>query len=290
MTGPAPDPAGPASDPTTDRVPARPAATVVILRDGGEGIEAFMVVRHRAIAFAAGALVFPGGKVDPGDADGAWGVLAPVSATPPLRSGYVAAARESFEEAGLMLARGQGAADLLSAAATHELVDRHRANLIAGKISFLDIVRRERLTLATDLMVPFAHWITPEGVPKRFDTHFLLVAAPVNQLGAHDGSEFHRGLVDPAAAGLGRGRDRCPHLGVCHTNEPDKVGALRHRRGGNCGGAGKPGRHRDAAGRATLRRAPPAQNSGGSGLWGERNRGDRAAGHAAGLNRRAVWG
>ena len=194
MTGPAPDPAGPASDPTTDRVPARPAATVVILRDGGEGIEAFMVVRHRAIAFAAGALVFPGGKVDPGDADGAWGVLAPVSATPPLRSGYVAAARESFEEAGLMLARGQGAADLLSAAATHELVDRHRANLIAGKISFLDIVRRERLTLATDLMVPFAHWITPEGVPKRFDTHFLLVAAPVNQLGAHDGSESIEGL------------------------------------------------------------------------------------------------
>jgi 8-oxo-dGTP pyrophosphatase MutT (NUDIX family) len=194
MTGPAPDPAGPAIDPTTDRVPARPAATVVILRDGGEGIEAFMVVRHRAIAFAAGALVFPGGKADPGDADGAWGVLAPVSATPPLRSGYVAAARESFEEAGLMLARWQGAPDLLSAAETHELVDRHRANLIAGKISFLDIVRRERLTLATDLMVPFAHWITPEGVPKRFDTHFLLVAAPVNQLGAHDGSESIEGL------------------------------------------------------------------------------------------------
>ena len=72
MTGPAPDPASPAIDPATDRVPARPAATVVILRDGGEGIEAFMVVRHRAIEFAAGALVFPGGKVDPEDADAAW--------------------------------------------------------------------------------------------------------------------------------------------------------------------------------------------------------------------------
>jgi 8-oxo-dGTP pyrophosphatase MutT (NUDIX family) len=198
MTGPAPDPAAPATDPTTnptrDQVPARPAATVVILRDGGEGIEAFMVVRHHAIDFAAGALVFPGGKVDPDDADEGWGVLAPVSATPPMRPGYVAAARESFEEAGLMLARRQGAQSLLSAVETHELVDRHRANLIAGKICFLDIVRREQLTLATDLLVPFAHWITPEGVPKRFDTHFLLVAAPVNQLGAHDGSESIEGL------------------------------------------------------------------------------------------------
>jgi 8-oxo-dGTP pyrophosphatase MutT (NUDIX family) len=198
MSGPATDPRGLAPEPTAspakEQVPARPAATVVILRDGGEGIEAFMVVRHRAIDFAAGALVFPGGKVDPGDADGGWGVLAPVSATPPMRAGYVAAARESFEEAGLMLARRQGAPDLLSAVETHELVDRHRANLIAGTISFLDIVRRERLTLATDLMVPFAHWITPEGVPKRFDTHFLLVALPVNQLGAHDGSESIEGL------------------------------------------------------------------------------------------------
>ena len=182
------------ANPRKDPAPVRPAATVLILRDGGEGIEAFMVVRHRAIEFAAGALVFPGGKVDPGDADGDWGALAPVLATPPMRPGYVAAARESFEEAGLMLARRQAAPDLLSAEETHELVDRHRANLIAGKLSFLDIVRRERLTLATDLMVPFAHWITPEGVPKRFDTHFLLVAAPVNQLGAHDGCESIEGL------------------------------------------------------------------------------------------------
>jgi 8-oxo-dGTP pyrophosphatase MutT (NUDIX family) len=205
MPGPAPDPAAPASDPTANPsqapAPARPAATVVILRDGGQGLEAFMVVRHRAIDFAGGALVFPGGKVDRGDADPGWGALAPVAAAPPARSLYVAAARESFEEAGLMLARRQGAPGLLSAAETHELVDRHRANLIAGKISFLDLVRRERLQLATDLMVPFAHWITPEGVPKRFDTHFLLVAAPVNQLGAHDGGESIEGLwISPQQA------------------------------------------------------------------------------------------
>jgi 8-oxo-dGTP pyrophosphatase MutT (NUDIX family) len=179
---------------STGAVAPRAAATVVILRDSGEGIEAFMVVRHRAIDFASGALVFPGGKVDPDDGDGDWVRFAPLSAALPDRALYVAAARESFEEAGLMLAR-KGAADgLLLAAEAHRLVDRHRADLLAGKTSFLDIVRREQLTLATDLLVPFAHWITPEGVPKRFDTHFLLVAAPVEQLGAHDGAESVEGL------------------------------------------------------------------------------------------------
>jgi 8-oxo-dGTP pyrophosphatase MutT (NUDIX family) len=175
-------------------VPARPAATVIILRDGAGGIEVFMVVRHHAIDFASGALVFPGGKVDAGDSDPAWSGVAPFSVPGPDRSFYVAAARETFEEAGLMLARRQGAETLLSADETHAMVGVHRAELNAGKTSFLDIVRREGLTLATDLMVPFAHWITPEGVPKRFDTHFLLVAAPISQAGAHDGSESVEGL------------------------------------------------------------------------------------------------
>jgi len=182
-------------------VAARPAATVIMLRDGPAGIETFMVVRHRAIEFASGALVFPGGKIDPDDADAGWAQLAPVLATPPDRAAYVAAARESFEEAGLLLARRHGADGLLSAADAQALVAAHRADLNSGKTSFLDIVRRERLSLATDLMVPFAHWITPEGVPKRFDTHFLLIAAPVAQIGAHDGSESVEGLwIRPQAA------------------------------------------------------------------------------------------
>jgi 8-oxo-dGTP pyrophosphatase MutT (NUDIX family) len=189
------------SEPATTPIPVRPAATVIILRDGCHGIEVFMVVRHRAIDFAAGALVFPGGKVDPADADTGWTALAPLTATPPHRPYYVAAARESFEEAGLMLARRRGADGLLSADEAQRLVDGHRANLLTGAISFLQIVRREDLTLATDLMVPFAHWITPAGVPKRFDTHFLLVAAPMHQLGAHDGAESVEGLwISPQQA------------------------------------------------------------------------------------------
>jgi 8-oxo-dGTP pyrophosphatase MutT (NUDIX family) len=182
------------SEPSPSVVPVRPAATVIMLRDGGEGLEVFMVVRHRAIDFAAGALVFPGGKVDPGDADQGWAAYAPLAASWPQRPCYVAAARESFEEAGLLLARKGGGDALLSAAATERLVARYRAKLIAGQMSFLDMVRYEGLVLASDLMVPFAHWITPVGVPKRFDTHFLIVAAPIAQLGAHDGSESVEGL------------------------------------------------------------------------------------------------
>ncbi len=173
------------------KVPAipRPAATVVILRDGREGIEVFMVVRHHEIDFASGALVFPGGKVDEADADPAWAELAPSSASAHERAFLVASARETFEEAGLMLARRGDGADMVGAEEAQRLVETYRARLVAGDTTFLDLVRREGLRLAADLMVPFAHWITPESQPKRFDTRFLLVSAPVEQLGAHDGSE-----------------------------------------------------------------------------------------------------
>ena len=182
------------SEPRKSIAIPRPAATVVILRDGPGGIEVFMVVRHHEIDFASGALVFPGGKVDEQDAHPDWAELAPSDAPAADRAFMVAAARETFEEAGLVLARRRGAAPLLDAQAAHRLVERYRAPMIAGKSSFLDLVRGEGLMLAPDLMVRFAHWITPEYQPKRFDTHFLLVSAPVEQLGAHDGSESVEGF------------------------------------------------------------------------------------------------
>jgi 8-oxo-dGTP pyrophosphatase MutT (NUDIX family) len=182
------------SDPKKNVATPRPAATVVILRDGREGIEVFMVVRHHEIDFASGALVFPGGKVDEEDSDPAWGELAPSAAAAPERAFMVAAARETFEEAGLVLARRSDGADMVGAADAHRLVETYRARLVAGDTTFLDLVRKEGLRLAADLMVPFAHWITPENQPKRFDTQFLLVSAPVEQLGAHDGSESVEGF------------------------------------------------------------------------------------------------
>jgi 8-oxo-dGTP pyrophosphatase MutT (NUDIX family) len=193
-------------------VAARPSATVVILRDGApdgrRGIEAFMVVRHHEIDFASGALVFPGGKVDAHDGDALWAELADISSLAIDRAFYVAAARETFEEAGLVLARRRGTHAMISAADAHDLVERQRAPLMRGETTFGAMIKTEGLQLATELMVPFAHWITPEGLPKRFDTHFLLVAAPVAQTGAHDGSESVEGLwiapqraLDDAAAG-----------------------------------------------------------------------------------------
>jgi 8-oxo-dGTP pyrophosphatase MutT (NUDIX family) len=189
-------------------VPARPASTVVILRDGADGIEVFMVVRHHEIDFASGALVFPGGKVDAQDSEDGWADLAVGMATPPDASFFVAAARESFEEAGLLLAREQGSQAMVGADRTHRLVEAHRGDVLAGRRSFLDMLRSERLVLAGDLMLPFAHWITPDLVPKRFDTHFLLIAAPVEQVGQHDGDESTDGLwirpqqaLDDAKAG-----------------------------------------------------------------------------------------
>ena len=165
-----------------------------MLRDGSAGIEVFMVVRHHEIDFASGALVFPGGKVDAEDSAADWAELAPYAGAAPDRAFVVAAARETFEEAGLVLARRRGAGSLLGPDDAHRMVERYRAPMLAGDATFLDLVRAEDLVLATDLMVPFAHWITPQSQPKRFDTHFLLVAAPVEQLGAHDGGESVEGF------------------------------------------------------------------------------------------------
>lgn len=155
----------------------RLAATVMLVRDRARGLEVFMVERHHQIDFATGALVFPGGKVDPADADPG---LRPrcgesLAADDDARALRVAAIRETFEECGILLARARGAESLFGGAA-------------AGS-EFAALVEREDLLLACDQLVPWAHWITPAVVPKRFDTHFFLAAAPEDQLALHDGHE-----------------------------------------------------------------------------------------------------
>jgi 8-oxo-dGTP pyrophosphatase MutT (NUDIX family) len=182
--------------PDKSPVSARLASSVVILRDGAEGLEVFMVVRHHAIDFAAGALVFPGGKVEQEDYDQAWVELAPSvgAIAAGVRALIVAAAREAFEEAGLMLARRGTNQQMVTAEDAHRLVDRYRGPLLKRETTFHALIGSEGLTLASELMIPYAHWITPTGLPKRYDTHFFLVAAPVGQLGAHDGWESVEGL------------------------------------------------------------------------------------------------
>ncbi|MFH1341946.1 MAG: NUDIX domain-containing protein [Pseudomonadota bacterium] len=180
--------------PKPEAIPVMPAASAVILRNGSAGIEAFMVVRHHQIDFASGALVFPGGKVEPEDGNELWRHSISPSGSEPILSFWIAAIRETFEEAGLLLARRQDEPQLLGADETRIIVETHRHALIDGKISFSELLEQEKLKPALDLMEHFAHWITPPGPPRRFDTHFFLIAAPVEQTGAHDGLEATEGF------------------------------------------------------------------------------------------------
>jgi 8-oxo-dGTP pyrophosphatase MutT (NUDIX family) len=152
-----------------------PAATLLLVRDGPEGIEVLLTTRHDNAGFAAGASVFPGGKLDASDRGRANGD------DDSLR---IAAIRETFEECGILLARPAADAALLSAAALTALLARQ-----ASVTDFGAFIDRAELMLATDLLVPFAHWITPADQPKRFDTHFFLAPAPDDQVALHDGHE-----------------------------------------------------------------------------------------------------
>ncbi|MEM7747082.1 MAG: NUDIX hydrolase [Pseudomonadota bacterium] len=169
----------------------RLSATVLLARDGSEGMEIFMVVRHHQIDFASGALVFPGGSLDASDrdprirdlADGAEGLSDDNLA---LR---VAAARESFEECGVLLARDDSTGSIVNGSRTTDLGEKYRERLEANDVGMADVMEAEGLRLALDELVPFAHWITPIGLPKRFDTQFFLARAPHDHALAHDGNE-----------------------------------------------------------------------------------------------------
>lgn len=172
--------------------PAVPAATILIVRDGPKSgaLEVFMVVRHHQIDFASGALVFPGGKAAEGDSDPAVrGLCDGAEELDDVQLNlHVAAIREAFEESGVLLARKAGEADLVGPDVVATL-DSFRAPLDKGELGIADFLRDNDLRLACDLLVPFAHWITPTMMPKRFDTYFYLAVAPEGQAALHDGKE-----------------------------------------------------------------------------------------------------
>ncbi len=172
----------------------RPASTVLLLRDGADGLEVFMVERHREIESFSGALVFPGGKVDPGDGDPT--LRGHVTGADGLGDGAlafrVAAIREAFEEVGVLLARAEPGGPLIEGQRLADLDRRYRKPLELDEVTMADLADAESLQFAVDLLVPFAHWITPDIVPKRFDTHFFLGPATPEQLAGiagHDGRE-----------------------------------------------------------------------------------------------------
>ncbi|MHB8907937.1 MAG: NUDIX hydrolase [Syntrophales bacterium] len=187
------------------RVP-RDAATVVLLRDRSGGpYELFLMRRQASQAFMGGAYVFPGGRLD--DADTVPGLAACTGRfsaadaqrllqEPNLPEAvalglFLAAIRETFEEAGVLLARDT--AGRLIDLADPETADRfaaYRLELHEGRITMTDLVRRESLSYAPDLLIPYSHWITPEFEPRRFDTRFFLARLPEGQVAVHDRMEL----------------------------------------------------------------------------------------------------
>ena len=191
--------------------PAEPrhASTVVLLRDRPDGMQAYLLRRTRTMAFAAGMYVFPGGSVDPRDetlADDAWAGPPPaawaglLSADEALTKALVCAAvRETFEESGVLLA-GTGPDDVV-ADTTGDDWEIDRAALVDHSLSFAAMLDRRGLMLRADLLRPWAHWITPEVEPKRFDTRFFVAALPTGQRTRDVGGEADRvAWVRPADA------------------------------------------------------------------------------------------
>ena len=184
-------------------VPIRMAATVMLVRDDEitKDIEVFMMQRTLKAVFAGGLYVFPGGKLD--DIDGGSHIehlcdgLTDEEASGLLQipSGglafWVAAIRECFEEAGVLLARHETTGDVVRFDAP-EVIERfntERHNIHDGSIALLDLCAQEGLRLTTDDIHYVSHWITPMGEKRRFDTRFFIARAPAAQEPLHDDGE-----------------------------------------------------------------------------------------------------
>ncbi len=163
----------------------RDAATIVLVRQVS-GVEAYLLRRTRTLDFAPGACVFPGGSVDERDADPRIGWAGPSPAdfagrlgTSPdhARALVCAAVRETFEEAGVLLA-GPSPTALVDDRAD---LTQDRFSLLEGSTSFGEVLSRRGLLIRTDLLTPWARWITPEASPRRFDTWFFAAALPPGQ-------------------------------------------------------------------------------------------------------------
>lgn len=196
-------------------IPLRDAATVLLLRDGAEGLEVFMLKRNLNSDFVGGAYVFPGGAVDPADREDDLGPLCVgrTDADASRRLGidrgglayWVAAIRESFEEAGLLLAYGRDGliVDLDDQAEVARWSD-HRTEVDSGRRRLIEVCAAEGLQLAVDGMHYFGHWVTPVGAPRRYDTRFFLAASPERQTPLHDDHEVIDNVWVRPADGLAR--------------------------------------------------------------------------------------
>jgi 8-oxo-dGTP pyrophosphatase MutT (NUDIX family) len=190
----------------------RQASAVMLLRDApsGQGLEVFMVRRVIQSDFMPDVYVFPGGSVQKDDQiaeqtqdicrEVTPGVADPEGRTALGQGVRAAAIRELFEEAGVLLAYQDGHMLAVNAENTERFA-AYRQAFNAREGSLVELARGENLALATERLSYFAHWITPEGLPKRFDTHFFVTAAPSEQQAAHDQLETSEGVwISPLEA------------------------------------------------------------------------------------------
>ncbi len=187
----------------------KPSATVLVLKDAAGGPPAVLLVRrHPDAPFMGGAYVFPGGSIDAGDrdvADATWcDGLDVASALPALDPAeaiahHVAAIRELFEEAGVLLARDATGSLVSTAYEDPASIAADREALAQGRLSLREIADRRRLRIAADALVLFAHWVTPPTGGRRFDTRFFVAHMPPGQVAAHDNVENTESVWKTAA-------------------------------------------------------------------------------------------
>ncbi len=225
-------PGQPESDP---QAPVHLAATVILMRDAAAGLEVWLLRRVRGLAFAGGASVFPGGRVDPADfpadavspddavgrdappadavipADGfdGSGVAARFGCSPAqARASMTAAIRETFEETGVLLTRpAYHVGD-----AARWLQDQRR-RVETHELAFTALLTSLDVAVDVELIRPWAHWITPAGEPRRYDTHFYVAALPAGATAYPETTEASAaGWITPAAALAEHGRGERPML------------------------------------------------------------------------------
>lgn len=158
----------------------RPAATLILLRDGAAGPEVLMLQRTKSAVFLGGAYVFPGGSLDPGDRDLASRVIDFNAKEPPVEY-WIAAVRECFEEAGVLIACDVERRPIPAERAERLMPWRQK--------SFAELLEKEDLYIPAGELAWFGHWITAPGRARRFDTRFFVAAAPQGQEGSHDANE-----------------------------------------------------------------------------------------------------
>jgi 8-oxo-dGTP pyrophosphatase MutT (NUDIX family) len=196
------------ADGTLEPVVPRRAATVMLLKDTGEGPVVHMLRRRASMAFAAGAYAYPGGGVDPRDDDHHVGWAGPTRAWWAERLGVdeaaaqaivCAAVRETYEEAGVLLAGPT--AETVVGDTTGPDWEADRAALVARELSFAQFLERRGLVLRSDLLGAWTRWITPEFESRRYDTWFFVAALPQGQRTRNASTEADRTVwIRPAEA------------------------------------------------------------------------------------------